>query len=237
MGFSLRCIGWMEGCIFSSSIFVLINGITTKDFKVDKGLLQGDPLSHFLFVLVMEVLTALVRKAKEVGEFRGFRVNEEEEIHMLQFADDTIIISERDTANIWSMKAIFRGFELMSGLRINFNNRVGDWFLEATSTFLSCRVGSFPFKFLGVKVGENPKNTSMWKDLISFLRRRLAVWRGNNLNRAGRVVLINSVLNVIPIYSLSFYKDLSKLIQDIQSIQSKFLWGGSDLKRSIHWMC
>ncbi|XP_058750874.1 uncharacterized protein LOC131623896 [Vicia villosa] len=157
---------------------VLINGSTSKDFKVEKGFRQGDPLSLFLFVLVMEVLTALMRKAKSIGEFRGFKINDNEEVDTLQFADDTIIISEGDTANLWN----------------------------AASSFLSCKVGNFPFKFLGVKVGGNHMNLSMWKDLISMLRKRLAEWRGTNLNIAGRVVLINSVLNAIPIYLLSFYK-------------------------------
>ncbi|XP_058767957.1 uncharacterized protein LOC131641677 [Vicia villosa] len=191
----------------------------------------------------MEVLTTLVRKEKEISELRGFRVNEEVETDIFQFTDDTIIILEGDTANLWSMKATFRGFEFMWGLRITFNKRylyeinVGDWFLEAASTFLTCRVCRFSFKFLGVKVGGNPRNLSMWKDLISFLRRRLAEWRGKNLNIAGRVVLINSVINAIPIYSLSFYKALSKVIQEIRSIHSRFLWGGSESKKSFHWIC
>lgn len=62
-----------------------------------------------------------MRKAKNIGEFQGFKVSESEEVDMLQFAVDTIIISEGDTANIWSMKTILMGFELMSGLRINFH--------------------------------------------------------------------------------------------------------------------
>ncbi|XP_058784562.1 uncharacterized protein LOC131659376 [Vicia villosa] len=125
----------------------------------------------------MEVLSALMRKAKEVGKFRGFKVDSDGEVDLLQFADDTIIISERDTTNLWSMKTIRRGFELMLGLRINFNKsniygiNVGEWFLDAVSNFLACKVGSLLFKFLGVKVGGNPRKISMWKDLISFLKK------------------------------------------------------------------
>ncbi|XP_058758239.1 uncharacterized protein LOC131631463 [Vicia villosa] len=190
----------------------------------------------------MEVLTALMRKAKEIGDFRGFKFNANEEVDILQFADDTIILAEGDTANLWSMKTILRGFELMSGLRINFHRsnlfgiNVGGWFLEEASSFLSCKVGSFPFKFLGVKVGDNPRKSSMWKDLISLMRKRLAVWKGVNLNVAGRVVLINSMLNSIPIYSLSLYKAPSKVLHEIHTIQSKFLWSGGDRKRSVHWV-
>ncbi|XP_058725659.1 uncharacterized mitochondrial protein AtMg01250-like [Vicia villosa] len=161
---------------------VLVNGSATKDFIMEKGFRQGDLLSPFLFVLVMEVLTALLKKSKEIGEFRDFRIKGEKEVDLLQFADDTIFIAEGDTANLWSLKAILRGFELMSGLRINFHKsnffgiKVGELYLEAASSFLSCKVGSLPFKFLGVRVGDNPRKLSMWKDLLMMLRKRLSVW-------------------------------------------------------------
>ncbi|XP_058741853.1 uncharacterized protein LOC131614257 [Vicia villosa] len=53
---------------------ILVNGSATKEFKVHKGLRQGDPLSPFLFVLAMEGLTALVRKSVEVGDFQPFNL-------------------------------------------------------------------------------------------------------------------------------------------------------------------
>lgn len=57
-----------------------------------------------------------------------------------------------------------------------------------------------------------------------------------HLNIAGLVCLINSILNAIPIYYLSFYKAPSKILKEITTIQSKFLWNGSDIKISIHWV-
>ncbi|XP_058764653.1 uncharacterized protein LOC131638121 [Vicia villosa] len=53
---------------------------------------------------------------------------------------------------------------------------------------------------------------------------------------AGRGVLINSVINALPIYTLSFYKAPKKILNEVCSIQRKFLWGGGDLKRSINWV-
>ncbi|XP_058742136.1 uncharacterized protein LOC131614590 [Vicia villosa] len=140
------------------------------------------------------------------------------------------------------MKSILRGFELMSELRVNFLKsnfyavNVGEWLLNAASEFLSCKIGFLPFKFLGVKVGDSPRKLTMWKELIAHLKKRLAVWRGFHINIAGKVVLINSVLNMIPIYSLSFYKAPSKVLKEIKSMQSKFLWNGRDDKKSIHWV-
>src|SRR3954466_16423556 len=104
MGFGDKWMCWMEGCIFTNHLSILVNGSATKDFSVEKGLRQGDPLSPFVFVLVMEALTALMKKSKDIGEFRGFRLNDGVEVDLLQFADDTVIMAEGDTANLWSMK-------------------------------------------------------------------------------------------------------------------------------------
>lgn len=38
MGFCSILIGWMEACIFNSHMSILVNGILTKDFKVERGL-------------------------------------------------------------------------------------------------------------------------------------------------------------------------------------------------------
>ncbi|XP_058756592.1 uncharacterized protein LOC131629811 [Vicia villosa] len=206
MGFGTKWLSWMEGCIFSSSMFVIINGSITKDFKVEKGLCQGDPLSPFLFVLATKVLTVLMRKAISNDDFRGFMINEEENVKMLQYADDTVILAEGDIANLWSMKEILRGFEMMSGLWVNFNKsniygvNVFEGFIEAAHTFLSCKLDMLLCKFLGVKVGGNPRKLAMWKDLILLLKRRLVAWKGN------------------------------------LGYQSKFLWNGRDVKRPIHWV-
>ncbi|XP_058775205.1 uncharacterized protein LOC131649461 [Vicia villosa] len=110
MGFGARWLRWMEDCIFDSSMSVIINSSTTKDFKVEKCLRQGDPLFSFLFVLVMEVLTPLMRKSIVIGDFRGFKINEVAEVNMLQFTDDSILLVEGDTASLWTMNSILRGF-------------------------------------------------------------------------------------------------------------------------------
>lgn len=75
-----------------------------------------------------------------------------------------------------------------------------------------------------VMVGDGPRRELMWKDLVRNIRNILSKWKRRFLSLGGRVVLINYVINLIPIYTMSFYKALVKVITEIQSIQSKFLW-------------
>lgn len=48
-------------------MYVLINGSPTKDFEVGRGLKQGDPLSHFLFAIVVKGFASLVKKEINFG--------------------------------------------------------------------------------------------------------------------------------------------------------------------------
>ncbi|MCI10394.1 LINE-1 reverse transcriptase like, partial [Trifolium medium] len=52
---------------------LLVNGSPTSEFNVGKGLRQGDPLSPFLFLIVAEGLTGLMRKAVESCNFHGYK--------------------------------------------------------------------------------------------------------------------------------------------------------------------
>lgn len=101
---------WMKSCIFTSHMSILVNGSATKDFKAHKGLRQVDPLSPFLFVQAMEGLTSLVRKSVDIGDVRPFKFGKEEFIDIVQFTEDTNIIGDSSSDNLWSLKVILRGF-------------------------------------------------------------------------------------------------------------------------------
>ena len=68
MGFGPKWLGWMWSCISITKFLVLVNGVPAGFFPSSKGLRQGDPLSPYLFVMGMEVLSALIRRAIE-GDF------------------------------------------------------------------------------------------------------------------------------------------------------------------------
>nr|GEX45670.1 RNA-directed DNA polymerase, eukaryota, reverse transcriptase zinc-binding domain protein [Tanacetum cinerariifolium] len=55
-GFGVKWCSWIQSCLRSSRGSVIVNGSLTEEFQFYKGLKQGDPLSPFLFILVMESL-------------------------------------------------------------------------------------------------------------------------------------------------------------------------------------
>jgi hypothetical protein len=69
MGFCEGWQKWMRACIFYSSMSIMVNGSPTDDFKVGRGLRQGDPLYPFLFLIVVEGLAGMMHKSIDIGKF------------------------------------------------------------------------------------------------------------------------------------------------------------------------
>lgn len=155
---------WISQCLSSATVSVLVNGSPTDEFKVSRGLRQGDPLSPLLFLVAAEGFNRLVKRAIETNLLRGIEIgNDRVIISHVQFADDTILCCKSDFENIWAIKCLLRIFELASGLKVNFlkSNLFGfntdRQQLLAFADMLNCNLGELPFKYLGVSIGLNPK--------------------------------------------------------------------------------
>lgn len=71
---------------------------------------------------------------------------------------------------------------------------------------------------------------------MESVRARLSSPNGRHLSSRGRVVLINSVLNSIPLYLLSFYERPKVVFNEFIKMQRNFLWGDHDDGRKICWV-
>ncbi|GKD01530.1 RNA-directed DNA polymerase, eukaryota, reverse transcriptase zinc-binding domain protein, partial [Tanacetum coccineum] len=81
---------------------VLVNGSPTKEFKIERGLRQGDPLSPFLFIIAVEALHVTLQEAKSRNVFNGVKVSQNKlDISHLQFADDALIMATMNKACNW----------------------------------------------------------------------------------------------------------------------------------------
>ncbi|GKV44506.1 hypothetical protein SLEP1_g51682 [Rubroshorea leprosula] len=101
MGFSSTWRKWIQECLKSSSVLVLINGSPTKQFLVNRGIHQGDLLSPFLFLIVAEGLNGLVSSAVEKERYKGVPIGSGDiMVTHLQFADDTVLFREASKENI-----------------------------------------------------------------------------------------------------------------------------------------
>jgi hypothetical protein len=242
-GFGEKWRAWMKACVCSGNMSILVNGSPTEEICIKRGLKQGDPLAPFLFLLVADGLGALMRSAVARGRFQPFKVGRGGlPVSILQYADDTLCIGEASVENLWALKAILRGFEMASGLKINFwkscllGVNVDNEFLLMASDFLHCRIGLLPSTYLGLPVGANPRLCSTWKPMLDAFNSRLGSWGNKYISLGGRIVLINAVLNALPIFYLSYLRMPTKVWREVVKIQRRFFWSGLSNKNRMCWV-
>lgn len=166
--------------------------------------------------------------------------NEGPTLTHLQFADDTLVFCNASVAEIQVVKKLLGDFEEISGLKINYHKTImcgiglSDTEIQSFALSFGCQALKFPIKYLGMPLGANPKSKATWKPVIDKFKAKLATWKRRYLSFGGRITLIKSVLCSLPIYFMSLFRMPKGVVKCIESIQSKFLWGGSDLKRKLH---
>ncbi|GJX90501.1 RNA-directed DNA polymerase, eukaryota, partial [Tanacetum coccineum] len=73
-GFGSTWCTWIRGISDFAKASLLVNGSPSDEFHIHRGLKQGDPLSPFLFILVMEALHLSVCKAVDEDVFKGIQL-------------------------------------------------------------------------------------------------------------------------------------------------------------------
>ncbi|KAJ0952311.1 hypothetical protein HanPSC8_Chr02g0070801 [Helianthus annuus] len=101
---------------------------------------------------------------------------------------------------------------------------------------LGCRAGDTPFKYLGIQVGANMSRIANWDPAIEVFKNRLSAWKVKVLSIGGRVVLIKSVLESLPVYYFSLYKAPVTVVNKLEALIKRFLWGGTDEVHKVHWV-
>ena len=63
--------------------------------------------------------------------------------------------------------------------------------------------------------------------MLIKIQNKLSSWRAKTLSRAGRLTLIKSVLNSLPLYYMSMFKMSKSIAMTIVKLQRRFFWGDS----------
>ena len=152
----------------------------------------------------------------------------------LQFADDTLIFSPKSSTCITNYFRILDFFAIMSGLSLNYskscfiswNSADHDWAKDIARS-VGCLHSTPPFTYLGFPLGAHMNTCSAWKPVVKKIENRLASWKAKILSRVGRLTLIKSVLNSLPVYYMSLFKMPKAIALKIVKLERRFFWGGT----------
>ncbi|GKF90858.1 RNA-directed DNA polymerase, eukaryota, reverse transcriptase zinc-binding domain protein, partial [Tanacetum coccineum] len=127
-----------------------------------RGLRQGDPVSSYLFTIVMEVFTLMLRR--QVRQEKKFKYRwgcRELQLLNLCFADDLMMFCHGDLIYASVMRRAMDEFCLSSGLRpsmtkstIYFGN-VSNEVKEEIKIVMPFCEGTLPVKYLGIPLNSN----------------------------------------------------------------------------------
>nr|GEY51015.1 RNA-directed DNA polymerase, eukaryota, reverse transcriptase zinc-binding domain protein [Tanacetum cinerariifolium] len=202
----------------------------TKEFNFQKGLKQGDPLSPFLFILVMESLHLSFQRVVDACMYKGVQLNSSLSLLHMFYADDAIFVGEWCDNNINTLILVLDCFHRASGLKINLTKskimgtHVADHKVKEAASKLGCLILNSPFSYLGTKVGGSMSRYQAWEDVINKVSSRLSKWKMKTLSIGGRLTL-KSVLGSIPIFYMSIFKAPLPVLCKLESIRCHFFNG------------
>uniref|UniRef100_A0A803QC82 Reverse transcriptase domain-containing protein n=1 Tax=Cannabis sativa TaxID=3483 RepID=A0A803QC82_CANSA len=180
--------------------FLLLNGRIQGSFKGEKGLRQGDPLSPMLFVLIMEYLSRLLSQVSNKKGFGFHPLCKNLRLTNLCFPDDLIIFCKGNMKYVELVNDAFQEFCQATGLSANKKKShiyFGGVKEETKINILALtqmEEGSFPLKYLGIKLRPTKRKASDCGLILDKLRLKLNGWASRNLSFAGRAQLIQYVL-------------------------------------------
>ncbi|GJS01930.1 RNA-directed DNA polymerase, eukaryota [Tanacetum coccineum] len=241
-GFGERWRTWIQSCLRSSRGSILVNGSPTEEFQFFRGLKQGDPLSPFLFILIMESLHISFQRVVDAGLFTGIKINSMVNLSHLFYADDAIFLGQWSELNIDSLVRVLDCFFWASGLRINMCKskimgvNVEDGMVKNAASKLGCLVLKTPFTYLGTKVGGNMSRKQAWKEVVDKVLSRLSRWKMKLLSIGGRLTFLKFMLGSMLIFHMSIFMVLSSILKSLESIRSQFFNGQDPKSNKALWV-
>nr|GEX63757.1 RNA-directed DNA polymerase, eukaryota, reverse transcriptase zinc-binding domain protein [Tanacetum cinerariifolium] len=142
----------------------------------------GDPLSPFLFILIMESLHLSFQWVVDAGIFKGIKLSSSLSISHMFYADDTVFLGQWCDGNITT---------LPSGLRINMSKSkimgvlVDSDKVKYAASKLGCLILKTPFSYLGSKVGGSMSRVHTWNEVLDRVKNRLSKWKMKTLSIRG----------------------------------------------------
>lgn len=110
IGLSSEIVGWIMACVTSACFVVMVKGSPSSQFQGNRGIRQGCPLSPYLFVLVIEGLSLLIRDAKDKGIICEVKVASACFTTHALFVDDVLLFGEATVKECHGLNGIISTF-------------------------------------------------------------------------------------------------------------------------------
>ena len=233
VNFPAQFVRWVEACVTSPMFSVALNGSLVGYFSGAKGVRQRDPMSLYLFVLAIEVLTRLLDRAAINGVLKFHPKCHKVKLTHLTFADDLLIFCHGSKSSIRTVMSILQDFSLLSGLQVNnskcelYSPGIPPHELQEIHQITGFKLGELPVRYLGIPLTTRKPSLKDFQPLLDKITTRINSWTAKHLSYAGRLQLIQSVLTSIYSFWSQHFLLPMKVMKKINQLCSAFFWHGN----------
>ena len=220
---------WIKTFYSNIKSTVIVNGCPSDWFEIQRGCRQGDPLSPYLFILCVEILSIMIKENKEI---KGIVVNNNE-IKISQFADDAQLINPGDQLSFESSIKVIHKFGDASGLFMNEEKTQAIWLGKSKNSkvkylpHLNINWNPNKFKILGIWFTVNIQECEKinCQNKLEEVRTLLNIWMKRSITPVGRVAILRSLLLSKLVHLWMLLPDPpDNIIDCIQKLCFRFVW-------------
>lgn len=197
-------------------------------------------MSPLLFLLIIEGLNHSIGLAKTRGDIRGVQVSPHHSLTHLFFVANVLLFGILCPVE-WR-----RYHDIIS----IFCDAIGMEICPSKSCFLTPmevmephilelfpfdhRMIDFGINYLGFSLKPNGYNKTDWAWLVEHVEHKIGLWCYRWLSLGGKITLIKSGLEGIPIYWMTLFKIPKSILDDQRRYAASYLWSGNSLHGKIH---
>ncbi|XP_057791059.1 uncharacterized protein LOC131008183 [Salvia miltiorrhiza] len=234
-GFHSIFIRWIEVILHSARISILYNGQLHGYFGCSRGVRQGDPLSPILFGIAEDVLSILFSNCVNSDHLVPMPWSRRKSFTThLFYADDILVFFQATISNahtLWKILDFYGNISVQivsqEKSHIFFTDKVPSSTKRSIEGILKFEPGRIPFNYLGVPIFQGRARASHLRAIHDKILNKFARWKGLHLSMAGRLCLIQSVIQSSLTHSMMIYKWPRSLLTKLDTCCRNFLWTGN----------
>ena len=233
-----KIINWTKTLYNNGRSCVMNNDFKSDYFSIERSCRQGDNLSPYCFILVLEILLNVLRSDENIQgikiENRAGENGTEQEVKLSSFADDcTYFLRNKDS--IGHLLQHIRNFSLISGLEINRS--------KSECLYIGGEIDPGEDNILGIPLVENLKilgyyfgHSKLICEYQNFFSRLVKIeklfniWKQRTLTIFGKNLIINSLATSLVIFPAHVDHPPEAFLRELKKLIKNFLWSSNNPK-------
>lgn len=228
---------WIMACVKSARFTILFQGKGDGFITPTRGIRQGCALSPYIFIICMNILSALLLNELQQGKLKGLKLaRSAPPLTNLMYANDLLLMGITDLTEVRCIKKTLDLFCQLSGQSF-LPEKSKLWFskvtplarIRTTIRILRATFAGENETYLGSLV--NASRASAFLPLLQKIDNKLHAWKARLLSQAGKIILMRSVLEAVLTYQMSTTLLPREILDKIRSKFVQFFWGKKGKKK------